>query len=285
MTVDLTSLVADWAPEPVTTTDDMAPDPVGHLTSVLGPGFAAAADATVPPMWHWLYFLDWPAAASLGPDGHPATGPFLPPVPHRRRMWAGGRLTIHRPLRVGVPAARTGTVRQAVPKSGRSGPMLLVTVRYDVQQDGALVLSEEQDHLYRSATVPTVLAQGRSRHDVTPVESDEPWQLAVPTDERTLFALSALTANSHRIHYDEPYATGVEGFPGVVVHGPLLVLAMLQVAQCRPESVLARFDYRLTEPVFAGARVLAVGGPDRPVRVVSAGGRTHARAQVGYATT
>ncbi len=276
----LAGYLEGWAPEPQTVSDVVRRWPLEAFAGLLDQPPPAESDP-LPPLWHWFSFLEHPAQSELGTDGHPADGHFLPPIPHRRRMFAGGRWTAHRPLRVGEEVTRTAAVTSVVPKSGRSGEMAFVTVRYEFHQDGLLAGVEEQDIVYRSeppvASAPPPAAQS------APVEStlDE----APPADEEIrvepgppmLFRFSALTYNTHRIHYDQAYATGVEGYPGLVVHGPLLALLACEIPRRLGRSV-AQFSYRLRRPAFIGATVvsrmwapdadgaaeLTVGEVDRP---------------------
>jgi hydroxyacyl-ACP dehydratase HTD2-like protein with hotdog domain len=265
-----------WDPPLFVDRDAFPRGPVDALSAVLGSPLVTGND--VPPLWHWLYFLDWPA--DLGDDGHPRDGHFMPPIADRRRMWAGGRLTRHRPLRFGVETERRATLASATVKHGRSGPMALVTTRVELWQPDGLTVVEEVDHVYRSG-------EDRRREirraSGDPAGSDAPWHLEPVLDSRLLFRFSALTGNSHRIHYDEPYARQVERYPGLVVHGPLLVLLMLDLLRRRPELPHVReVMYRLHAPVFADDRVLVTGSFDHGLAVLGAGGTTHATAKVTF---
>lgn len=276
-----------WRPAQAHGTEDLGPVPAAALSALFDlPETAAGAGAPLPPLWHWLHFLSWPRQSALGADGHVRDGHFMPPVPDRRRMFAGGRLTVDTPLTVGRPAQRSSRVSKVEPKRGRSGEMLFVTVRSDFHQDGRLCLTEEQDLVYRSggdAPAPAALAPDTE----TRPRDDAPWQLAWLTSPTLLFRFSALTANSHRIHYDAPYTTGVEGFPGLVVHGPLLVLAMLELLRRRvPDRTVRTVAYRLRRPVFCGEHLLACGAPDGDgaarLRIASRREAEHATAEVTF---
>ncbi|MEM6277228.1 MAG: MaoC family dehydratase N-terminal domain-containing protein, partial [Pseudomonadota bacterium] len=193
-----------------------------RLTCAIDPARAAALYATLgqerdvspgdalPPFFHQIYFWEPKPPGSLGPDGHPALGGFLPDMGFPRRMWAGGRLTFQRPLRAGYPATLTSRISVADRKESRAGPMALVTVTHDLDQNGP-VLREEQDLVY----LPADFARPAPRQAPDPREADQ--LRFTPT---TLFRYSALTFNGHRIHYDRDYATGEEGYGGLVVHGP-----------------------------------------------------------------
>ena len=261
------------------------------------PGEALAGLLGVPPpgpedglplLWHWLHLLDRPAQADLGDDGHPVRGGVVePPGPGRRRMWAGGTVTQWRPLRLG-DASRTSRVADTVDKSGRSGPMTLVTVVHEVVQDGSVVIAEEQHLVYREAGGP---APAPAPGEPTPAPPNPgapnpgaptPATLRLDVGPTLLFRFSALTYNAHRIHYDRAYATDVEGYPGLVVHGPLQALAMAGAARRlagEPDGPV-RFDYRLVAPLYDGEGLVATAdrAPDGSVRtgVRTAGGRVTA---------
>jgi 3-methylfumaryl-CoA hydratase len=212
---------------------------------------------TLPPLWHWLYFLPSARQSELGPDGHPKRGGFLPPVPLPRRMWAGGQLEFFDPLRIGDAIERVSTIDDVTVKSGRSGELCFVRVRHEVSSPRGLALREFHDIVYRPHAVPGAPA---------PVGEPAPaaaWSERVVPDDVLLFRYSALTFNGHRIHYDRKYVTEVEGYPGLIVHGPLLatLLAGLggrQFAGRKPAS----FSFRALKPVFDLHPFEVCGGPD-----------------------
>lgn len=277
--------VAGWAPGPITATDVLEADRAARLADILATDAPSAGDP-LPLSWVWAYFASWPPHASLNEDGHPAGGHFQPPIPGRRRMWAGGSLTLHRPLRVSEPVHRSSSLLEVTPKSGRSGEMVLVRVQHEYLQEGRLCHSEVQDHVYRSGE-QTAPPRDWPARPTTRVESEAPWRQDITTDAITLFRLSALTANSHRIHYDKPYAVEVEGYPDLVVHGPLLALHLaLLAARNEPGSELTALDYRITAPVFVGDAVSALGWPDGEagarLEVRSAPDRVHVAATARY---
>lgn len=241
----------------------------------------------MPPLWHWLHFLEWPAQRELGADGHPAHGHFLPPLPDRRRMFAGGRAEFTAPLRVGVPARRTSSLAKVEIKRGRTGEMAFVTIRHEIVQEGETRVAEEQDLVYRTGE-----DEGRSGGfgldlgEAEPADAD--WQLILRPSPTLLFRYSALTANAHRIHYDEPYVRDVEGYPGLVVHGPLLVQLMLELARREaPEREIHTLSYRLRKPVFVGEQVRALGdvaddGGSAGLRIATRRDERHATAEVTF---
>lgn len=279
--VPLVSYVESWRPSPVTDVDPLPPGPAVALSAMLDlPEPAAGAGDPLPPLWHWLYFLHWPAQHELGPDGHVRDGEFLPPIPDRRRMFAGGRLRVTAPLRLGVPAERVSSLSAVVPRQGRTGPLLFVTTRHEFRQSGTVCLVEEQDIVYRSG-LPSGHTSAPPRGTSALPEAGAPWSLRVQPDEQLLFRFSALTANTHRIHYDAPYCRDVEGYPGLVVHGPLLVLLMLElVRRNAPGRRLHSLSYRFRQPVFAGEEIMAFGA----VADGAAGLRIATRAEAQHAT-
>jgi 3-methylfumaryl-CoA hydratase len=258
---DLEDAIRDWSPEPVTTTGTTTAWTVAAVSGLFDLDPVAGEGEPLPPMWHWFGFLEHPRQSELGDDGHLEAGHFLPPLAQRRRMMAGGRLRVTRPMRVGETLSRRSSLVDAQVKHGRSGDMLLVTVRDEfLAGDGSgdeAVVTEETDIVYRSQ------APGQARgmrfgtpSDEAPVTGDEAVTL-VP-DATLLFRFSALTYNTHRIHYDHPYVTDVEGYPGLVVHGPLLALMLLEIPRRhRPGRAVTAFDYRLARPAFAGHRLVA----------------------------
>jgi len=218
---------------------------IGHaarIAATLG-GPPPQKGEPLPLLWHWCYFLDGTAMSAIGVDGHPARGGFLPPADNRNRMWAGSRVTFEGDLLAGIPAQRTSTVTNIVEKTGKTGSLLFVTVAHEVVQEGVRVIHEEQDIVYRApsppklqGTEPAPLAQWRMTVEPTPV-----W----------LFRYSALTFNGHRIHYDFPYVTEQEGYPGLVVHGPLIATSMVQsFCKAHPASRVRQLTYRGLRPLI-----------------------------------
>lgn len=258
----LADAVAGWSPSPLDSTDVIDPWPVAAFAALLD---QPAPAETLPPLWHWFFFLEAVPEAALGDDGHPAHGHFLPPVPDRRRMIAGGRVSFGAPVPIGASVSRRSSLADVEVKTGRTGEMVFVTVRHELSVDGSVAVVEEQDVVYRSQ--PAGAAPARV-HELPPAaEPDlavpDAWRLRLDPDEAMLFRFSALTYNAHRIHYDRPYVTEVEGFPGLVVHGPLLALLALELPRrFAPDRPVTAFEYRLQRPVFAGSAVVADGIPE-----------------------
>ncbi|RRR78675.1 MAG: acyl-CoA dehydrogenase [Candidatus Viridilinea halotolerans] len=212
--------------------------------------------AALPPLWQWFYFLPQAPQAKLSADGHPERGGFMPPIALPRRMFAGSRLNFIQPLRIGQPARRAGIIRAITQKSGRSGNLAFVTVGYHYLQGDQLCIEEEQEIVYRepgaAVAAPTPLA--------LPAAPEGAWTRTVTPDPRLLFRFSALTFNAHRIHYDRPYATGEEGYPGLVVHGPLTAVLLLELVRQHTTRPIASFSFRGQAPLFdlAPFRLVAI---------------------------
>lgn len=219
----------------------------------------------VPALWHWLYFLPAYRQSEVGSDGHAKLGGFLPPVPLPRRMWAGSRIEWHRPLRVGATATRVSRVISVTPKRGASGELVFVVVRHEISVAGHLALTEEHDIVYRNgATAPPQSPAGAQPAPAAAAA----WTRRIVPDAVLLFRYSALTFNSHRIHYDRRYATEVEGYPGLVVHGPLLATLLVDLLRRRlPERALGRFEFRALRPLFDSAPFDLCGRAEEDGRV------------------
>jgi 3-methylfumaryl-CoA hydratase len=217
----------------------------------------------VPPLWHWLYFLPGARQSEIGPDGHAQRGGFLPPVALPRRMWAGGRLLFHEPLRVGDPIRRISRIERIDAKAGQSGSLVFVTVSHRVDGPRGLALTEEHDIVYREAPVP-----GATPPPPTLAPTDAQFQREIAPDPVLLFRYSALTFNGHRIHYDRSYVTGVEGYPGLIVHGPLIATLLCDLLRReRPAARMVRFEFKALRPLFDIHRFTVCGRDDGAGRV------------------
>lgn len=216
---------------------------------------ALASGDALPPLWHWLYFWTVVPGSGLGPDGHPARGGFLPPIDLPQRMWAGSRVTFARPLLIGTTAQRTSTIADVQQKTGRSGALAFVTVRHEVADARGAGILEEQDIVYREAGPDGGPPAGE------PAPEEASWRREISPDPVLLFRYSALTFNGHRIHYDHPFATA-EGYPDLVVHGPLLATLMVDlVAGARPEATVRHFEFRALRPIFGDAPFTVAARP------------------------
>ena len=265
-----------WVGKTETLTDTITPAPLRGLSATLD----RDADLTVPgsplpPLWHWLYFLPQNRQSEIGADGHPTRGGFLPPVPLPRRMWAGGRLRweTQNPLRVGDSVRRESTIVSVTHKAGRTGDLLFVLVKHEVHNANGLALTEEHDIVYRAAALP-----GDPVSQPEAAKKNAAWQRELVPDDVLLFRYSALTFNGHRIHYDRHYVTEVEGYPGLIVHGPLIATLLVDLARRQmPGAVFQKFDFKAVRPTFAAvdAQPLRVNGqPEAPRLNAPADGKT-----------
>ncbi|MFO1396717.1 MAG: MaoC family dehydratase N-terminal domain-containing protein [Burkholderiales bacterium] len=252
--------LTDWIGRTETVTDVVTPTPCAALAATFDqPSERPPAGTPLPPLWHWLYFLPLYRQSEIGPDGHAKRGGFLPPVPLPRRMWAGSQFTFHRPLRVGDAITRLSTIESVTEKSGRTGPLVFVKVRHEVRRtdEPELALTEFHDIVYREAPKAGDVAPPPKR---APERSawEKPW---VP-DDVLLFRYSALTFNGHRIHYDRRYVTEVEGYPGLIVHGPMVATLLVELLRERlPQARLARYEFRAVRPLFDIHRFTVCGEP------------------------
>lgn len=246
---------AEWIGREETRRDTITVAPLVGLAATLDrdeppprPGDAA------PPLAHWLYFLPAYRESEAGPDGHARRGEFLPPVPLPRRMWAGSRIEFLRPLVVGSDVTRVSRIIDVKTKEGRSGALVFVTVRHEISDAGGVAIADEHDIVYR----------GEARGAPAPVAppGQAAWRREIRPDPLLLFRYSALTFNGHRIHYDHPYVTRVEGYPGLVVHGPLIATLLVDLFRReRPGVTLAAYRFRALRPLFDTAPFAVCGQP------------------------
>ena len=214
----------------------------------------------LPPLWHWLYFLPTHRQSELGPDGHAQRGGFMPPVPLPRRMWAGSQFAFHAPLRVGDAVTRRSTIQDVSTKQGRTGPLVFVKVRHELfcNDADAAAITEHHDIVYREAK-----QAGDAEPAPLAAPTDAPWRRELVPDDVLLFRYSALTFNGHRIHYDRRYATAVEGYPGLVVHGPLIATLLMDLLHRHVAGAdVASFRFKALRPTFDGTSMRVSGARD-----------------------
>lgn len=232
--------------------------PARALAAALSRKELTACGDPLPPSWHWLYFLDTPLASGTGADGHPLKGGFLPPVPLPRRMWASGQVQLQGVLTVGIPATRKSTVVSVELKEGKSGSLVFVTLEHLLFQENECRIRELQHLVYRDAATAAAPLPAGQLPDL-----EVQWERELNVDPVLLFRFSALTYNGHRIHYDHAYATREEFYPGLVVHGPLLATALLELAiEQAGEAGLTGFEFRAIRPTFAPGVVRLCGRRD-----------------------
>jgi len=271
-----------WIGRTETAEDTIIPRQARQMAATLGRDSALHENDPLPPLWHWMGWQNDTPMAGLGPDGHPARGGFLPPVPLARRMWAGGRLVFHAPLNIGDPLQRRSEILKVAQKTGAAGDMVFVTVGHQIHGPNGLSVTEEQDIVYMAMpdqfTPPPPM-----------IAADAPaWADPVAIDSVRLFRFSALTFNAHRIHFDLPYAREVEKYPGLVVHGPLQAM-LLMAAACRHRAgaMPVSFTFRGIRPLFAFDTSRLMGWPAQDgtqrLATVIDGTITCMQAQIGWA--
>ena len=255
-----------WVGRTETQSDQVTLAPIAALSATLDRDDPPPRPGDpLPPLWHWLYFLPTHRQSDLAHDGHALRGGFLPPVPLPRRMWAGSRFEFHHPLRAGEEIVRASRIRDVKHKEGRTGPLVFVMVRHEIGNSGGLAIFEEHDIVYRGQPKP-----GDPSPAAEAAPADAIWERTIHPDDVLLFRYSALTFNGHRIHYDRRYATGEEGYPGLVVHGPLIATLLLDLLRRNlPEARVARLSFRAMSPLFDTAPFSVCGRPEgaRSVRL------------------
>ena len=251
--IDIAPLQA-WVGRQKTVGDRLAPFAAAALTATLDRDDAPGDGAPLPPLWHWIYFHDPRRTAELAPNGHATLGRFMPPIPLPRRMWAGGRTTFRRPLTIGEPARRISTIADLSAKAGRSGELVFLQVRHEFADAEGTAIVEEQDLVYREAS------RGESAPAARRVTAKAAWRREVETGEAFLFRYSALIFNAHRIHYDHPYCVK-EGYPGLIVHGPLIATLLADLVRRNTDAPLATFSFRAVRPLISPAPCIVCGVP------------------------
>lgn len=274
----------EWIGRRKSTEDDLSPTVSRGAAALFDREDMSVGPGTpLPPLWHWFHFLPTAPQSRLAEDGHPERGDFIPPIPLPRRMFAGARTRFLRPLVIGRSAVREAEILDVTFKEGRSGQLAFVTVRHRIRQDDEICIEEERDIVYREEGDP-VPAPETVAPEAAPAGS---WERSFAADPRLLFRFSALTFNAHRIHYDRSYATEVEGYPGLVVHGPLTAMLLAELVRSHDPRPLATFSFRGRAPLFDLAPFRLLGHPgadsveleargpdDRPALTASASWRS-----------
>ena len=223
--------------------------------------FAAAQGASLdvaeetPPLGHWAYFLETVGHGGIGPDGHPRRGGLLPPVRLPRRMFASAEMSFLAPLILDAEAELEITVADVRHRAGRSGDLVFVEVDRVIHQAGEARVTERQTIVYRGAGERVAPIEPT---DLPPHRNAQVWN-PTPVD---LFRFSAVTFNSHRIHYDLPYATAEEGYPGLVVHGPFTAAKLFALAAERSRGPIRGFAFRAVAPLFCGQPIYLAPGAE-----------------------
>ncbi|MDP1731407.1 MAG: MaoC family dehydratase N-terminal domain-containing protein [Devosia sp.] len=249
---------SDWIGKSEVSRDVVTAGPLDRLAATLDRDDPAYSDGDViPPLAHWLFFLPKARQSEIGADGHPKRGGFLPPVHELpRRMWAGSRLSFPGDIRVGDSIVRHSTITSVKQKVGASGPLVFVTVSHEISRAGETpAIVDEHDIVYRGLEAPAVKLSLRKAETGA-------WQRTLVSDAVQLFRYSALTFNSHRIHYDRDYVTKQEGYPGLVVHGPLIATLLIDlVRRSAPDARIGAFTFRAVSPLFDGRKMSVNGTP------------------------
>ena len=275
MTVAIPAL-EDWVGRKQTVTDTISPVQVRQMAATLNDHarMNLPNSTPLPAGWHWLYFNPMAVQSLLGEDGHPKRGDFLPPVALPRRMWAGGRLTWHRPFQAGASVDKASEIISVTRKTGRTGEMVFVTVAHRYTDTQGLLLTEEHDIVYRGmpseaekTALQTLAAQIQSGEHSFERQGEH--SQAINADAVMLYRYSAATFNGHRIHYDVDYCRSVEGYPGLVVHGPLIATLLLGFIenQVAPGRFIKSFEFRAMRPTFdlSGFHLHASKAPEADV--------------------
>ena len=264
----------DWTGRSETAEDVVTAAPHAALSATLDRDPARPAPGTIlPPLWHWLYFLPMPRQSEIGQDGHAKRGGFLPPVPLPRRMWAGSQFRFQSSLKVGDALKRVSTIEKVSEKTGRTGALVFVRVRHEVHANGGALpaLVEHHDIVYREAAKP-----GDPAPLPVAAPGDAAWEKKWVPDDVLLFRYSALTFNGHRIHYDRRYVTGVEGYPGLLVHGPLIATLLMDLLRDRmPTAHVATFEFRALRTIFDLNHFFVCGKPDADGKTVRLWAKDH----------
>jgi 3-methylfumaryl-CoA hydratase len=217
---------------------------------------------TVGPMGHWCYFMPRVSASEIGADGHPARGGFMPPVPLPRRMFGGFRATYHKPLILGEMMRRESRIADIQIKEGRAGTLVICTVHYEFFGESGLAIEEDHDYVYRGDPPGGSKDNTDGGGKTSTAPDDHLWSKEVTPDPVMLFRYSAVTFNGHRIHYDRKYVTEVEGYPALVVHGPLIATLLAELAlENNPGSAFRKFDFQARAPLFDNAPFTVSGKP------------------------
>ena len=246
-----------WVGQTEVLHDVVRPETAAALAATLDYADAPLEGEPLPPLWHWTNFHVIARQSQLGPDGHPQRGGFLPPVPLPRRMWAGGRFVFHAAVPIGARVTRTSTIQSVSAKEGATGRLVFVTVRHEIARDGEPAITEEHDIVYRDLPVPGSVAPPPKA-----APTDARWSRTIQPDPVLLFRYSALTFNGHRIHYDRSYVTEVEGYPGLIVHGPLIATLLVDLVRRElPQAEIAEFRFRALAPLFDTEPFSVCGAP------------------------
>ena len=265
----------DWIGRSETVNDIATATPYAALSATLDQidTTRPATGTLLPYLWHWLYFLPIYAQSEIGEDGHAKRGGFMPPVPLPRRMWAGSDFEFHAPLLVGDALQRISTIVEVKEKSGRTGSLIFVKVKHEIRRNNhaAVALTEHHNIVYRPAVSPDDVAPPPQAASV-----ESAWWRHITPSEVLLFRYSALTFNGHRIHYDRKYVTEVEGYPGLIVHGPLIATLLMDLLRRQlPNAEVLKFEFKAVRPTFDIHPFSVHGQPSPDGKTIHLWGRDH----------
>jgi len=245
-----------WVGKSIHFDDKIADYPIKAMAAVFNYEYNKEEFKNVPYGWHWLYFLNLPLQKNLGPDGHEKRQGFMPPIPLPIRMYAGGEITYYNPLLVGKNAKKSSEIISIQNKKGSSGKLTFLQIKHRILSNKDIILEELQNLVYREVTKDKKNTITKIINTPDSYDFQKSWH----TTPEMLFRYSALTHNTHRIHYDYPYATNVEGYPQIVVHGPLMATFLLDLAAKISKDkgkIIKKFNFRLMSPVFVGGTIFA----------------------------
>jgi 3-methylfumaryl-CoA hydratase len=246
----------DWIGKSDETTDTLVISPAQRMAATLNRSDIFVPGSALPPLWHWLYFLPMTRMDDIGADGHARRGTVLPPIALPRRMFAGSRLVFHRPLHIGERALKKSTIANVTPKQGKSGELIFLLLRHEIIGEEGLALLEEQDIVYREA-LATSAPSGQ------PAPAEAQWSQEIVPSAMLLFRYSALTFNTHRIHYDRDFCTNIEGYPGLVVHGQLTATFLLEaLREHAPDRPIKNYGFKAVSALYDSQPFRAEGRID-----------------------
>ena len=242
----------EWIGKSKDQSDSMAPEQLQRFEALLDRDSSAVTTGSVlPPCSHWIYFTPMSKQSDIAENGHAEKGGFLPPVELPIRMWAGGNIQFKKPLKTGVQADKKSTIVKIDEKEGAGGKLCFVTVRHQISSSGSLAIDEEQEIVFREAS-----EEGAHPVRTKPMDIDFDWKKSRKLNSVQLFRFSALTYNSHRIHYDFPYATKQEGYPNLVVNSPYLLTLLMDLFKTKTDGkVIEEIDYKSVGPVYLGEEI------------------------------
>jgi len=248
--------VNKWIGKSIHNNDYINDYPVKAMAAVFDYNYNSAEFKEVPYGWHWLYFLNLPLQKNLGPDGHEKKIGFMPPIDLPIRMYAGGEINYYKPLLIGQEVKKTSSIVSIENKKGSTGNLIFLKINHKISNDKETLINEVQNLVYRE---DKNTQKAKSNLNVmTPKIFD--YEKSWNTSPEMLFRYSALTHNTHKIHYDFLYATNVEGYPQIVVHGPLMATFLLDLVSniiSDSKQKLIKFTFKLRSPVFVGGTIYA----------------------------